>query len=110
MGITAAEKSFRQRVKDAMAPLGYVHYWPGEGLYLDDDPEGVLVSHWGTGVDLGGYERAFNLYGAYLELIGQDEPVEEHRVIIFPTPQEVLINDEESRTPRWGSIKTNCAV
>lgn len=88
MAMTAAEKSFKQRVKGATAPIGYMHYWPGEPRDEDGLVEGVVVRHWGQSVSLGSYEEAFRMYGTYLELIGGDKPVEHHVSYVFPAPSD----------------------
>lgn len=98
MGMSAAEKSFRDRVKVATAPAGYVHDLGGGWDALGDEGE-ILIRHWGRGIDLEAYERAFNLYGAYLELVGQDEPVEEHRCLIWPASRELVFVGHNEPTP-----------
>lgn len=107
MGMTLAEKSFRQRTKEASAPYGYLHVLGGrievnneESQQLNDMLE-IPVRMWSPAFDLEKYRKAFEQYGAYLELIGGDGPAERHIEYTFVPAkfEQSAVEDEPEIEP-----------
>ena len=88
MGMTLAERKFREKVAHELGAARQKEPAFGLAASAEDAEQARREQERPLPLNLGRLAKAFEQYGTYLELVGQDEPLGEVRTFQWPGTEE----------------------